>query len=67
MCLGVEPLGFILFGVLNFLDLDVCVLPIFGKFSAISSNRSSALFSFFSFWNPCNANTSMLDFVLEVP
>ena len=55
--IDVDPFGFILFG--NFFN--------FRKLSAIiSPNILATLSSLFSFWEPYNANTSMIDFVSEL-
>ena len=55
--IDVDPFGFILFG--NFFN--------FRKLSAIiSPNIFATLSSLFSFWEPYNANTSMIDFVSEL-
>ena len=60
--------GFILFGTLcaSWTWMSV-YFPRLGMFAAmISSNIFPAFLSFFSFWDPCNANVSMLDVVTEV-
>ena len=55
-------------GSLYFLDLDICFLPQVGKFSRIiSSNKFSAPFSLFSFWDPYDKNVIVLDGVTEFP
>lgn len=60
--IGINVFGFILFGILCFLDVDICSFSRLGKLSVIiSSNKLFYPFlSLFSFWDPHNVNASVL-------
>ena len=61
MSLSVFLFGFILFGTLGFLDLEVSFPPQTREFSSHYFSNFSDPFSLFSFWDPCKVNVILLE------
>ena len=68
MCLGVFHLGFILFGILGFLDLGGYFLPHFRDvFNSYLFRYFLMVFLFvFFFWDSYDSNVGTFNFVIEV-